>query len=175
LITFYSRLVQQHALHALRDLPQKLAGLLSGTCSICHHAATALIANMMQLIPGTARVFAALGAAGSLVALLSSAVVNVRECAALALMQLLKAEQSSSDSSLETGRALESSATQSAVSLGAIGSLLDMVASGIPQLMQAAGAIVVVVVSVVAVHCTGIISTSSTVVAVLVVSVFAIC
>jgi hypothetical protein len=89
-------------------------------------------------------------------------------------MQLLKAEQSSSDSSLETGRALESSATQSAVSLGAIGSLLDMVASGIPQLMQAAGAVVVVV-SVVAVHCTGIISTSSTVVAVLVVSVFAIC
>ena len=130
--------VQERALRTLHRLPQRLVELLSHCSTIVQHAVVSAASSIMRITPSTRALLALHGCLANVVDLLGSSVAEVQEQAAEALHLLLTLD----DDDCNVGGAGEvqgSTLADDAAELGAISSLLDMVTSGSPALMQAAG------------------------------------
>lgn len=130
--------VMQHAVCTLPRLLDKLADLLSTGCSNTQHAIAALVVSMVDLRPVSAKRFAREGCVECLVGMLEGDVAAVQEQAALAIKQLLKLEEEEEEGKDEE-KVRDKSLVDITVELGAVACLLDMVTSGNPSLMEAAG------------------------------------
>ncbi len=129
--------VMHHAVSVLPRLLDKLADMLSTGCSNMQYAIAALVDSMVDIRPVSAKRFARAHCVECLVGMLEPGVPAVQEQAALALKQLLKLEEEEEEE--EEAKVRDKSLVDITVELGAIGCLLDMVTSGHPSLMEAAG------------------------------------